>query len=164
MKDTKKPSAPYLVALELADEANPNLAEAFESLREAASAGDIRAEYAIATWYLHGREGVVERDVLLAFEMLKGLEDSCIPEAIFDLAIFYDFGEFVERDEERAFSLYMQAALLGNKEACEQIAEFFREGSVVEHDEKLQRAWLRRAEQKEAEISPPYRVWLRPQS
>lgn len=161
MKGVAKPSAPYVAALGLSGEPNPDRREALEKLREAAAAGDPRAEYAIATWYLHGMEGVVERDVPRAFEMLKKLEDSFIAEALFDLAIFYDLGEIVEPDEEKAFSLYMRAALLGNRESCRQMAEFFREGRIVKHDEKLQQAWLKRAKQKESDISPPYRARLR---
>jgi len=79
---------------------------------------------------------------------------------MFDLAVAYDLGKVVEQDDAKAFSYYMRAALLGDKEACRQISQFYVEGKVVPFDEELGEAWLKRSQQDETEISPPYRVRL----
>lgn len=151
----------YLRAMSMCeDEADPTAA--YELLRAAASQGDYRAKYAIATWLLHGMDGVVEKDMKAGFALLKELADSNIAEALFDLAVSYDYGWGTRRNERSAFSCYMSAALLGSAESCEQIAEFYREGTIVKTDPRLYRAWKKRGKQPERDISPPYRLWLRP--
>lgn len=151
----------YARALTLADEGERGLGDVLVLLEEAAARGDSRAKYAVANWHLNGMDGVVEKDPRAALILLRELERSFIAEALFDLAWFYDLGKFVRKNEHRAFSLYMRAALLGHSESCRQISEFYREGVLVGHDAKLAKAWATRAEQAEADISPPYRIWLR---
>lgn len=160
--DSDMASEQYVEALTMCDSGNVDLAQIYILLTAAAESGDIRAKYAVATWLLHGKEGVIEPDVEGGVAILKELESCFIPEALFDLAVSIDFGKGVRRDERRAFSLYMRAALLGHAQSCEQISEFYREGKIVKHNRKLQEAWALRAEQEERDISPPYRVWLRP--
>lgn len=153
----------YLQALALCDEEETGSAEAaYELLRTAASQGDERAKYAIATWLLNGKEGIVEADQKAGVVVLKELVKSNIAEALFDLAVSYDYGWGIRRNEQKAFSYYMQSALLGCSESCEQIAEFYREGALVKHDRNLYLAWKKRSEQPEEDISPSYRLWLRP--
>lgn len=152
----------YLRALELSDTPDYDTTETFHLLQAASEEGDCRAKYAIATWLLNGMPGAVEKDEAAGFKLLKQLEKSNIAEAILDLAVAYDLGKVVRRNEKRAFSLYMRAALLGDAQACEQISQFYEEGKIVLHDAKLRDAWSIRAQQVEASISPPYRERLRP--
>lgn len=152
----------YLRALALCDEGDgADTKAAYELLQVAASQGDDRARYAIATWLIHGEDGVVEVDRSAGVTILKGLAKSNVAEALFDLAVSYDYGRGTRRNEQKAFSCYMRAALLGSNESCEQIAEFYREGTLVKHDKSLHLAWKKRSEQSEEQISPPYRLWLR---
>jgi TPR repeat protein len=149
----------YGEALALCRAENPNLRKAHELLFKSSDAGDLRATYALATWYLFGNE-VVERDEKRGVDLLKSLEHSNIAEAIFDLAVSYDYGKSVRKSTKKAFSLYMRAALLGDKGACDQIAQFYLEGKFVPHDKALAHAWRARAEQPEKSISPPFRLWV----
>ncbi len=137
----------------------PNLRKAYELLSGASERGDCRAVYALATWYLFGNE-VVEKDEIRGVSMLETLRNSFVAEAIFDLAVSYDHGKHVEQDDEKAFSLYMRAALLGDKQSCSQVSQFYAEGALVEHDEELANAWRKRSEQDERDVSPPYRLWM----
>jgi hypothetical protein len=150
----------YLHALALSQEEGGSAAKAYELLKAAASQGDQRAKYAIATWLLHGKQGVVEADVKTGLRLLRELAKSNIAEALFDLAVSYDYGWGTRRNEQAAFSCYMRSALLGSKKSCAQIAEFYREGALVKHDHSLYLAWKKRSRQPEVEISPPYRLWL----
>lgn len=152
----------YILALEYMDKPNSDVKRVHGLLVEAADKGDDRAKYAIATWYLNGMKDIVACDKEKALSILENLEESNIPEALFDLAVFYDNGILVEEDEYRAFSLYFRAALLGSQRCCDQISQFYRAGSIVDPDDKLAAAWAARGSVSERFISPPYRVWLRP--
>lgn len=144
------------------DSHTENLRDVFQTLSSAAADGDHRAVYAVATWHLHGKEGFLDANPAKALPMLHSIEDSYVAEALFDLAIFYDFGEYVEEDEQKAFALYLRAGLLGDAESCGQISQYFREGKVVPDDQSIAEAWNIRSQQLEVDISPPYRIWLRP--
>ncbi|GGE98106.1 hypothetical protein GCM10011404_34060 [Sphingomonas prati] len=149
----------YVAALALCDQAEPDLVQAHLLLKRAAEHGDDRAKYALATWYLHGNDAV-EKNERLGVSMLKKLANSNVAEAVFDLAIAYDYGRQVRRNEKKAFSFYMRAALLGDRESCSQLAQFFKEGKIVDANPVVASAWERRAQEEERDISPPYRQWL----
>jgi TPR repeat protein len=163
MEKVNSPSELYDLALRMADSREQNLKEVFKYLSDACASGEPRAKYAVANWYLNG-VGHVDKDIPKAFDILSEIEDSFVAEALFDLAIFYDLGRHVDEDAGRAFSLYMRAALLGHQESCRQMAEYYREGLIVAHDEALHASWLKRSQHEESDISPPYRIWLRPLS
>jgi uncharacterized protein len=139
----------------------PKLKDAFELFLSASHDGNPKAIYALATWYIFGNE-VVEKNEKQAVKLLKSIVNSNIAEANFQLALAYDQGWGVKRHSGRAFSLYMRAALLGDKDACDQISQYYAEGKYVKFDENLAAAWKTRSEQCEKDISPPYRVWMDP--
>jgi uncharacterized protein len=149
----------YSQALALGRQPSPDLAQVYVLLQASNDAGDARARYAIATWHLFGNS-LIEKNEAYGVKLLKSLQTSNVAEAIFDLAVSYDLGRSVRRDARKAFSLYMQAALLGDREACLQIAQYYREGKHVLPSMSLYKAWLQRADQPEETISPPYRVWI----
>lgn len=132
---------------------------AYELLVAAVEAGNARAKYVLATWYLNGNE-IVQKDQRYGVVLLKQIMDANIAEASFDLAVSYDYGWGVRRNTRLAFVHYMKAALLGDREACDQISQFYLEGNYVPHNAMLSKAWKLRSEQEEREISPPYRLWL----
>ncbi len=147
----------YSLALRLSKDKNINLNEIKRLLLSARKNGDDRASYAIATWYLFGNE-VTIIDENLGVSILHELINSNIAEALFDLAVAYDLGKVVHQDENEAFSYYMMSALLGDKDSCCQVSQFYAEGRVVAFDSRLRDAWLERSHQDECDISPPYRV------
>lgn len=149
----------YSTALSMGRSKDANFKEVLRLLNNAADCGDDRAKYALATWYLYGN-AVVERNEQKGVKILKGLVDSMIAEAVFDLAVAYDYGRSVRKNSSKAFSLYMSAALLGDKSACEQISQFYGEGKLVPFNPLLRDVWQRRSEENEESISPPYRIRL----
>lgn len=113
-----------------------------KNLLEAASAdGDIRATYALATWLLSG----TKPERVSAFKKLRTLAHSDVKEALFDLGVCYHTGNGTRKNLGLAFKYYMFAALLGDAEACEEVANFFYYGVVVLADKEISRAWQSRA-------------------
>jgi len=155
----KMENSDYDKALQSVDQMGRS-AEALKLLSDASEV-DIRAKYAVATWYLHGVEGVVKENKKMAFQILSELEKFNIAEALFDLAVFYDLGVNVEKNEIKAFELYIRAALLGDAESCIQLAQFFREGKLVPYSEPVAGAWEERALAPMSRASFPSRIWLR---
>ncbi|ALJ11564.1 tetratricopeptide repeat protein [Sphingopyxis macrogoltabida] len=149
----------YSKALAICRAPEADISEAYKLLSQASQEGDTRATYALSTWYLFGNE-VVEKNEEYGVKLLKTLEKSNIAEAIFDLAVSYDYGKHVKKNNRKAMSLYMRAALLGDKASCEQVSQYYSEGKSVPYDKLLADAWKERAEQEENSISPSYRVWL----
>jgi uncharacterized protein len=150
----------YKKALDEADATYCDDALVLEHLRTAESEGDERAVYALAQCYRHGTFGL-KVDLKMAHDLNKGLESSNIAEAIFNLAVDYDCGNFVRTNPKRAFSLYLVAALLGDPESCSQIAQAYQIGWVVSQNRRLAKAWKLRSKCNAKLISPPYRRWLR---
>ncbi|WP_439568603.1 tetratricopeptide repeat protein [Sphingopyxis sp.] len=149
----------YAKALDICRREKPDFLQAHDLLVEAKKMGDLRATYALATWYLNGND-FIERDEKKGVSLLKSLETSNIPEALFDLAVSYDYGKFVRKNQKKAFSLYMRAALLGDTASCDQLSQYYSEGKIVPYDMKLAEAWKLRSKQMQENISPPYRLKL----
>lgn len=149
----------YDKALALCLRENPDLKSAYDLLVRCSEKGDPRATYALASWYLFGNE-IVQKDEEHGILLIKTLENSNISEALFDLAVAYDYGKGVRKNSKRAFSLYMRAALLGDLSACDQIAQYYAEGKIVAADKRLSQAWALRSKQNEKDISPTYRISL----
>lgn len=155
-----KDSELYNQALLEADSSNCNSTLVIESLNKAALEGDVRAVYAIAQCHRYGSFGL-EVDLEKAHKLNKTLAHSNIAEAVFNLALDYDKGNFVRKSPKRAFSLYVVAGMLGDPESCEQVSRFYRFGEVVPQNRVLAKAWRERSKCSEKLISPPYRRWLR---
>ena len=156
----RKFSTLYDQALLEAESSDCDNATVIQNLQKAAAEGDARATFALAQCYRYGSFGLAV-DLRLAHDLNKSLEDSQIAEAVFNLALDYDLGNFVRRSAKKAFSLYMVAGLLGEPEACLQISRFYRHGEVVPQNRKLAKAWMERARCKQKDISPPYRIWIK---
>lgn len=148
----------YMIALEAARN-DGNMSLVHQLLVQASELGDPRAKYALATWLLFGND-IVERNEIAGVVQLNKLKDSNISEVLFDIAVSYDLGKSVRKNRKLAAFYYMEAALLGDRESCRQVAEFFREGRFFPKSERLYRAWMQRSECEAKDISPPYRLSL----
>jgi TPR repeat protein len=116
------------------------------SLLEAAhEAGDVRATYALATWYLHGR--LFQKNVRRSVELLRKAAESDVPDALFDLAVCYEKGTGVAKNTRRAVQLYLRAALHGDKQSVYEIARCYYHGIGVQRDRSVARVWQDRAEE-----------------
>lgn len=152
----------YEKALEIADREDDEIdgGVVLSLLDRGIEDGDERAVCARAICYTDGKYGS-DIDVAKATELFLTLSESRIPEALFALAVSFDTGDGVVKDQAIAFEYYLEAATLGHSEACFQVSEFFREGKTVPESQNLQNFWLKRSEKAEAEISSADRLWLR---
>jgi hypothetical protein len=90
----------YDEALAVMKRRKPDLATAADLLVEAHGSGDYRATYALATWYLHGRH--FPKSIRSAVKLLRQAASDNIPEAMYDLAICYENGEGMAKNEHKA--------------------------------------------------------------
>lgn len=102
-----------------------------EKIRRDADAGDPRANYMLAKWYLSGAFGFKKNKK--AFEShIKIALNRLLPEAV------YDYGVVIERrqkDYRKAFGYYVLAAILGDVDAVDAVMKYFIYGDVVERDD-----------------------------
>lgn len=125
----------------------PNVKKAFDLLEDGHRAGDTRATYALATWYLHGQDPVVQRDFKQAEALLKTAAATGMPDALYDLAVLYERGSLGEPDFPSAFRNYLSAAVRGDAQAVYEVGQCYHYGIGVAPDEAVADIWLRRAEE-----------------
>ena len=110
-----------------------------------AKCGD--SAYALATWYLHGYdEAEVKQSYSKAIDLLEIAVNGNIPSAAYDLAICFEKGESVEINEQKAFELYVKAALFGDSQSFHEVGRCYYHGIGVSQDQNLADIWLDRAE------------------
>jgi TPR repeat protein len=114
-------------------------------LTAAHEAGDARATYALATWYLHGR--VFKKDIRRSVALLRKAAKHQVPDALYDLAVCYEKGEGVPQNARKAFEFYLRAALEGEKQSVYEVGRCYYHGVGVARDRHLARVWLDRAEE-----------------
>jgi uncharacterized protein len=136
----KQTSRYYEKALSLAEKNPEKEEDVYVLLSKAASAGDAQATYALATWYLHGK--FLEKDIVKATAMLKTSARANVPDANFDLAVSYETGVGVARNERMAAKLYLRAALLGSLGAGESVGRCLYHGIGFVKDRVQARVWL----------------------
>ena len=120
-------------------------ASVVRSLRQAIDAGSPHAAYALATWYLHGKDGIIPQDYAEAVKLLELAAEAHHPEALYDLGVCYYNGEGVDKNPGRAFELYLQAALHGDEDAVFKVGRSYFYGDGVAEDRRVADIWLDRA-------------------
>lgn len=124
---------------------NPDNANIIAALRKALDAGNPRAAYALATWYLHGKN--VPQDYVEAVKLLRIAVKAHVPSALYDLAACYVNGEGVDKDPWEAFRLYLLAALHGDDQAVFKVGRAYYYGFGVPEDRRVAMIWLDRADE-----------------
>jgi len=109
--------------------------EAFDLLREAARENIPMANYALGTWYLHGRH--VEKDIKKGFQYLTKASKGDIGDAFFDLGVCYEKGLGTEKNLGKAFECYVRAANLGDKDALYEVMRCLYYGIGVSKNTQL---------------------------
>jgi TPR repeat protein len=122
-----------------------NVKLAVDLMTAAADAGHNMASYALATWYLFGKEPYIRVDHIKAVTLLKKAAAAGIPEALYDLGVCYSEGEGVEKDDESAFECYLRAALRGHKVSVDSVGTCYEYGIGVVEDPRVARIWHERA-------------------
>jgi len=118
----------------------------FNLLVEADKAGDRRATYAIATWYLFGSP-FTPKNHKTGVKLLKIAAAANVAEAAYDLGVAYETGVGIRKSEKLAFTSYMHAALLGDPEAHRAVGRMYFYGIGTAQNRKLAGYWLDKAEE-----------------
>jgi TPR repeat protein len=120
--------------------------EAVSKLLETAhEAGDARATYALATWYLHGKH--FKKNVRKSVSLLRKAASQDLPDALFDLAVCYERGEGMKSNAKKAAELYLRAALHGEMQSIYEVGRCYYYGIGVHADRDIARVWFQRAEE-----------------
>lgn len=145
MSDHETRDQRYDEALKESRRKGAQLGDVAPLLTAAHEAGDPRATYALATWYLHGR--VFKKNVRRSVTLLREAAKHHIPDALYDLAVCYEQGEGVSKNSRKAFEFYLRAALQGERQSVYEVGRCYYHGIGVARDRQLARIWLDRAEE-----------------
>ncbi len=104
-------------------------------LWESHKAGEARATYALATWFLHGIHFKINQKK--AVTLLRSAGKKGIPEAVFDLAVSYERGIGVPKSSVKAAKLYIKAALDGDRQAIDEVVRCVFYGIGIQKNRAL---------------------------
>lgn len=145
MSDDAVTEALYESAIEDMRAEDPDLSAIVTKLRTCIAAGSPCAAYALATWYLHGKDDLIPQSYAEAIPLLTMAAEFHHTDALFDLAVCYSNGEGVEKSPERAFELYLQAALHADADAVFKVGTSYFYGYGVAQDHRVAEIWLDRS-------------------
>jgi uncharacterized protein len=77
--------------------------------------------------------------------LLRQAAKENIPDALYDLAVSYEKGVGVRKSEKKAYELYVQAAVWGEKQSFHEVGRCLYYGIGAERDRRLALIWLDRA-------------------
>lgn len=142
----------YELAVKAANRKPPDLIQADALLEEAHAQGDRRATYALATWSLFGN-AVCPKDQRRAIRLLKLAAEADVAAAHFDLAVSYETGQGIKKNEKTAYRHFLAAALNGDNDSFAEVGRCLYHGIGVARDRKTAEVWLRRADSLRINIS-----------
>jgi uncharacterized protein len=106
-----------------------------ELLQESHRQGDVRATYALATWYIHGAN--LPRNRSAGIKLLRKASNGGIREAKFDLGHAYELGIGVTKSYEKALNLYIEAAQKGDQDAVTEVIRCVFYGKGISRNKEL---------------------------
>jgi TPR repeat protein len=124
---------------------NPNIKLVIELLNNAINDGDAKAAYALATWYLHGKN--VRKNTKKAVELLQQAARDNTPEACFDLAVFFEKEKSSLENKKIAFHFYLKAAIRNDAQAIYEVGRCYYYGIGTRKDKSIADIWLERAQE-----------------
>lgn len=139
-------AAQYEKALTIMASSKVDIKKATSLLREALRMGEPRAAYALGTWYFSGANGFKENKKK-GIELIRAAAHEKVPAALFDLAACYEEGLAVEIDLEKAFILFLDAAIHGDEQAVFEVSRCYFHGIGIEQNRQISEIWGARAEE-----------------
>lgn len=132
----------YYKALHLAEQEDYDYHEVLRLLNEAVRLGNKKASYALATWYLNGfhvRKNYRKGFSLLQVAVQGGAEKNftLYKDALSDIAVCYELGNGVQKDEQKAYYYYVLAALSGDDQAKQELSRCLYFGIGITKDVEL---------------------------
>lgn len=146
MKTTDKSVVIFKKAEKLALAKNPDLSQVYHLLNAAADLGNSDANYAIATWYLHGK--YFRKDVKKGVSFLLKAIEKDHPSALFDMAICYEKGSGIKRNKRKAFECYLKAFLYGDTKSAFEVGRSYYYGIGISKNKKIAEIWIERSNMK----------------
>jgi uncharacterized protein len=105
-------------------------------LRRASRSGDARAAYALASRAKFGlADTITDRETFDC--MLRAADELCHPEASYNVAMMFEFGNGTRKNKKKAFAYYLRASIAGEHDALVQVARCLYEGVGIARDRKL---------------------------
>ncbi|MBU1357723.1 MAG: sel1 repeat family protein [Gammaproteobacteria bacterium] len=86
------------------------------------------------------------KDLRRAVQLLKLAAKADVSAAHFDLAVSYETGQGVKKNEKAAYRHFTAAALNGDNDSFAEVGRCLYHGIGVARDRKTAEVWLRRAE------------------
>jgi uncharacterized protein len=120
----------------------PKTSEAYKILVQLSDADFGPAQYALATWYIHGLDKIIKPNIRKAVSLLRKSADKNYPNACYDLAVAYEKGTGVKASIQKAMQYYTKAALLGDVEAMHELGRIYYHGVGVQKNRGLAWVWL----------------------
>lgn len=145
MRKTTSYDVRYDTALKKARRKDAPLEEVSKLLSAAHEAGDARATYALATWYLFGK--FFGKNLRAGIKLLRQAASAGVPDAMCDLAMCYLEGRGVPENPSKAAELFLKAALAGENQSIYEVGRCYYHGIGVTRDRRIAWVWLDRAKE-----------------
>lgn len=141
----------YDDALALMQGEATNTQEVIGLLFSATAEGDHRAQYALATWLLHGQH--IAKDTKRGAQMLKEAARHGNANAMFDLAVCYETGAGLEKNLEKALTYYRRSAKAGDRQAGAEVGRMMYYGIGTAEDRAGAQKWLTDSDSEPTKLS-----------
>jgi uncharacterized protein len=113
----------YTRALSEMQQEKPAIATVLKLLHKAYELGNHHAAWALGAWHLRGQ--YVKKDIREAVILLQYASQANIPDAMYDLAICFEKGDGLKKNEKKAFELYLKAAIRGFTDAIVEVGRCY---------------------------------------
>lgn len=124
----------------------PDIKLGTKLMEQSYNLGYPKACYALATWYLHGAFGY-NLDYKKAVILLKTAAKNGINEAFYNLAVSYETGRGVRKNESKAFQYYLNSSLNGDADSILAIGRCYYYGIGIETNKAVAKIWLNKAKE-----------------
>ncbi|MDE2481072.1 MAG: sel1 repeat family protein [bacterium] len=135
-------SQTYAKALRNAQGDQPDWEAVLRLLDRAIDEGSAEAMYAKATWYLAGKDPHISKNIAKAMVLLRKAASGGVASAMFDLAVSYETGVGVKKNEKKAFEFYLRAALNMDEDAVGEVGRCYYHGIGVTRDRRIGKIWI----------------------
>ena len=117
--------------------------DAFILKQEAASQGDVQAQFELGNMYLKGLG--IPQNIIKAQQWFEKAAEQGLPAAQFNLGLIYELGSGTSMDLEKAVWWYTKAAEQGDADAQFALSICYGHGKGVQRDKKEAIKWCTRA-------------------
>ena len=133
----------FQLALHENSKRNPDFKKMYDFFEKSYKQGNIKAAYALGTWYLHGYH--VKKNLKKAIKLIKNAANANVSEALYDLAVSYEIGKGSKKSSRLAFEYYLKSALYGDKQSLFEVGRCYFYGIGVSKNRRISKIWIEKA-------------------